>query len=123
MTKRAWVEFCRAYPNAHLVAAVVRPARAAHHISRLQRLLNRLIGKLEPSSEFSTAIVRATEVVQIHCGFASKDDADRFAGLAKARAARRIGNWASHCCFRLDAAKELALADALVMVPSEVARR
>ncbi len=126
MKKRAWIDFIRAYPSAHVVAATVWPARAPHHLVRLQNLLNRVIRTLGPTSEFSTAIVRPTDVVQIQCGFASKADADRFAALTKARAARvngRAGGWASHRCFRLDAAKELALGDAANAAPAEGAGR
>jgi hypothetical protein len=111
MARRAWVEFTRGHPNAHLVAAVVRPPRSPHHLARLQNLLDDLIASMPPASEYATAIVRRAGVAQIHCGFADETDADRFARLAGARAARQIGNWASRRCFTLDASTELGLRD------------
>jgi hypothetical protein len=111
MARRAWVEFTRGHPNAHLVAAVVRPPRSPHHLARLQNLLDDLIASLPPASEYATAIVRRAGVAQIHCGFADKNDADRFARLAGAGAARQLGNWASRRCFTLDASTELVLRD------------
>ena len=111
MARRAWVEFTRGHPNAHLVAAVVRPPRSPHHLARLQNLLDDLIAGLAPASEYATAIVRRAGVARIHCGFAGKADADRFARRAGARAMRQIGSWASRRCFTLDASTELVLRD------------
>jgi hypothetical protein len=113
MAQLQWVDFIRKYQAGHLVTAVVEPARSSQHLLRLRRLLSGMISEGKPSSDFATAIVRVTGVVQIHCGFAEKRDADVLAGLTKARSALRPAGWASHRSFKLSADREVALAGLL----------
>ena len=113
MAQLQWVDFIRKYQAGHLVTAVVQPARSSQHLLRLRRLLSVVVSEGKPSSDFANAIVRVTGVVQIHCGFAEKRDADVLAGLIKARSAPRPAGWASHRTFKLSADKEVALAGLL----------
>jgi hypothetical protein len=112
-----WVDFIRLHPGAHLVTASVVPPRTGQHLARPRRLLNQLIREQAPTGDFATTVVRTTEGTKIHCGLASRADADGFAGLAGAR--RRTApsagasGWASCRMFRLDAAREVALAGRL----------
>jgi hypothetical protein len=99
--------------EAHLVSAVVLPSRTAGHLRRLHNMMNRLIEQQGPAAPFATAIVREENIVQIHCGFADKRDADVLARQTNARrAAVRVG-WSTHRSFRLSADKEVTLAGQL----------
>ena len=113
MAHLPWVDFLGTHPTAHLVAAVIVPARSASHLLRLRRLMQHLIEDQQPAGDYATAIVRPTEIAHIHCGFADKADADRFAMVAKAQRTKPRDEWRSRCCFRLDAEKEIALAGVL----------
>jgi hypothetical protein len=110
-----WVDFLQTGGGAHLVAAVVSSTRGPGHMYSLGKLLQRLILEQEPASAYASGIVRLTEVAEIHCGFANKADADRFAAIVRARRMPPLDGWASYRSFRLDAAKEMALAGALRM--------
>jgi hypothetical protein len=116
MARLPWVDFTRAHPNGHLVAAVIVPTRAPQRLTHLRQLLNKLIAQQNPAADFATALVRVTDVAQIHCGFADKADADRLAAIVKAEAAPRdapVLGWTTHRSFTLDASKEVTLAGAL----------
>ena len=76
-------------------------------------MLRKTIEQAQPSSVFATTIVRVAGTVEIHCGFTQESDADRLASLVQARPAPARAGWFSHRSFRLDAAKELALAGRL----------
>jgi hypothetical protein len=117
MAELPWVDFTRLHSVAHLVAATVLPTRTAPHLSRLRRLLNQLIREQAPGGDFATAIVRVTDIAEIHCGFSAEADADRLASLVEARAAHppetEASGWSSYRTFRLGAAKEVAPAGLL----------
>ena len=117
MASLPWIDFQRDHPQAHLVVGVVTSTGSSSHLTRLRRLLNRLITGQSPQGTFSTAVVRQAGNTEIHCGFAAKSDADRFAHTVKARRPRsalaRPGEWSSERSFQLDGATELALAGAL----------
>lgn len=109
----AWIDFLLQQRNAHLVSAVVMPARTTGHLRRLHNMMNRLIEEQGPASPFATAIVREENIVQIHCGFADERDADRLARRTNARRAEIPSGWSSHRSFRLSADKEVTLAGLL----------
>jgi hypothetical protein len=113
MPRQAWIDFLRQHRQAHLVAAVLIPPRTAAHLRRLRGMLNQLIGQERQAQAFATTIVRNEGIVEIHCGFADKKDADHLARLSRARAAAPRAGWSSHRSFKLSAGKEVALAGAL----------
>ena len=91
MAELPWVDFTRLHLVALLVAATVLATRTAPHLSRLRRLLNQLIRERAPGGDFATAIVRVTDIAEIHCAFTAEGDADRLASPVEARAARPPG--------------------------------
>jgi hypothetical protein len=113
MAHLPWVDFLQLHPSPHLVAAIILPSRSSNHLLRLRRILANVIEEGRPVADFATAIVRPTEVAQIHCAFVDKNDADRLAELTQARNKPAESPWASHRAFTLSAASELALADRL----------
>jgi hypothetical protein len=108
-----WVDFVAGHRNAHLVSARIEPLRAAGHLRRLRKVLDRTIEQAHPASAFATTIVRLAGVLEIQCGFAQECDADKLRRLVQARHAPARAEWSSHYSFRLDAAKELTLAGGL----------
>jgi hypothetical protein len=118
----AWIDFLLQQREAHLVSAVVVPARTAGHLRRLHNMMNRLIEQHAPASPFATAIVREENIVRIHCGFADKRDADVLARQTNARRADIPRNWSSHRSFRLSADKEVTLAGLLTPPRSRESR-
>jgi hypothetical protein len=76
-------------------------------------MLNQLIEQQRREMAFATAIVRNQDIVEIHCGFADKKDADLLTRLTKARPATERGGWSSHRSFRVSADKEVGLAGLL----------
>jgi hypothetical protein len=113
MARLPWIDFIGTHRTAHLVAAVIVPTRSAQHLRRLRNLLDRVIGDHGTMADFATAIVRPTEVAQVHCGFADKADADRLARIVAARCVEPLDPWSTHRTFTLDADKEVALAGAV----------
>lgn len=113
MAHLPWVDFLQIHSSPHLVAAIILPSRSSNHLLRLRRLLANVIDEARPVADFATAIVRPTEVAQIHCAFVDKRDADRLAELTQARNKPAESPWASYRAFTLSAASELALADRL----------
>jgi len=87
MPRQAWNDFLRRHRKGHLVAAVLIPPRTAAHLRRLRGILNQLIEQQRHAQAFATTIVRNEGIVEIHCGFADKNDADHLARLSRARAA------------------------------------
>ena len=113
MAHLPWVDFLQLHSSPHLVAAIILPSRSSNHLLRLRRILANVIEEGRPGADFATAIVRPTEVAQIHCAFVDKSDADRLAELTQARNKPAESPWASHRAFTLSSATELALADRL----------
>jgi hypothetical protein len=111
MAHLPWVDFLQLHSSPHLVAAIILPSRSSNHLLRLRRILVNVIEAGRPGADFATAIVRPTEVAQIHCAFVDQGDADRLAQLTQARDKPAETPWASHRAFTLSAATELALAD------------
>jgi hypothetical protein len=113
MAQLPWVDFLQLHSKAHLLAAVVKPTRSSNHLLRLRRLLANVIEEGHPSADFATAIVRPTEVAEIHCAFRDKGDADRLAELTKARPRpaddAEGGAWATQRLFVLGVTAEAAL--------------
>ena len=118
----AWIDFLLQHREAHLVSAIVLPSRTAGHLRRLQNMMNRLIEQQGPAGPFATAIVRQENIVQIHCGFADKRDADVLARQTNARRADIPGAWSTHRSFRLSADKEVTLAGLLAPPRSRESR-
>ena len=113
MPAQAWIDFLQQHQKAHLVSAVLMPRRTAMHARHLRSMLSQLIKQLGPRMAFATAIVGNQDIVEIHCGFAHKEDADLLAGLMKARTVMAGTGWSSRRSFRLSADKEVTLAGLL----------
>jgi D-glycero-D-manno-heptose 1,7-bisphosphate phosphatase len=110
MPAQAWTDFLQQHQKAHLVSAVLMPRRTARHARHLRSMLSQLIKQLGPKMAFATAIVGNQDIVEIHCGFAHKEDADLLARLMKARTVTAGTGWSSRRSFRLSADKEVNLA-------------
>jgi hypothetical protein len=88
-------------------------AQRAPPLSSAQ-LLNQLIREQVQGGDFATAIVRVTDIAEIHCGFAAEAGADRLASLVDAYAPHPpeagASGWSSYRTFRLGTSREVALA-------------
>jgi hypothetical protein len=115
MPELHWVGFIRLHPGAHLVTASVMPPRTAPHLSRPRRLFNQLIRERARGGDFATAIVRVTDIAELHYAFTARGRRGPV-GLAGGGACRasawgaEAGGWSSYRTFRPSAAKEVALA-------------
>jgi hypothetical protein len=109
---RSWIDFIDEHPAAHLVVGVSEAARGAQITGR-RHLLYRLIAKLEPDGDFSTAVVRGHGSIEFHCGFEKKTDADRFAAALRATAVDRYQGHITQRSFTFDDGTCKAIEEAL----------
>ena len=58
MPQKAWIDFLQQHKQAHLVSAVLVPARTASHERRLRDTLKQLIDQLQPGFAFAVTLVR-----------------------------------------------------------------
>jgi hypothetical protein len=106
MSRVPWHAFSDRQPRAHLVAASVQADQTADDDLRAtQVLLQRLVRKLKPASDYSTTIVRDAGHPEVYFAFDDEADARKFAATLEAGATGSYLGWASQRAFEMDGAK------------------
>jgi hypothetical protein len=114
MSRVPWHAFSDRQPRAHLVAASVQADQTADDDLRAtQVLLQRLVRKLKPASDYSTTIVRDAGHPEVYFAFDDEADARKFAATVEAGPTGSYLGSASQRAFDLVGAKFRALESSL----------
>jgi hypothetical protein len=96
-----------------VAASVQADQTADDDLRATQVLLQRLVRKLKPASDYSTTIVRDAGHPEVYFAFEDEADAQKLAAAVQAEAADSLPGWATQRAFQLDGAKVAALAASL----------
>jgi hypothetical protein len=119
MSRVPWPAFQRRQPQSHLLVAIL-DADFAADMQAAQALLQRLVRKQKPISDYATAMVRDAGRPEVYIAFEDETDARKLAAAVEAQAASSYPGWASQREFQLDGEMVATLAGS---VPPPQTRR